>query len=532
MRLRPGVAATPALAGLVALAGRVAVACGVTAVLLMAGVAVAGESAAEPGLGPRTLLPPWDAGLHPASWLVTLLLLIADGLGVLAVGLGLIAVREAGLLEAGLREAVQRPFRARRVALAGVAAVALLVVVPPLGSADHLSYAAYGRISAAGDDPYLVPPDRWHDGRDPVAGAVQPPWRSTPSVYGPVATAVQAVVAQAGGGSLRRTVWAWQLVAGAAFLAAAALLDRLARGDRAARARAAVIWTLNPLLLRQLVLGAHLDVLAAALALGVIAAARRRPLVAGLLLGAAAGTKLPYAVAGVAAAWALRGMPAGRRLRHLVLAAVGALAVLVPAHLWAGPHVFDQLAAAGRMVSVATPWRAVRYLAERLVGAGTASSLITPLAGLLAVWVAVRLARRPPWMPSPGGAAPPEPGPEPDRAWVGEASRAMVVLAGAWVLTAPYMLPWYDALVWAPLALTGGSWLDGVLLARLLTLAVAYVPGRVVGMSPAVETVTLGVRRGVAPLVAVSVLVIVWWRTREGAPGTGPGRAPGAEGTP
>jgi hypothetical protein len=97
---------------------------------------------------------------------------------------------------------------------------------------------------------------------------------------------------------------------------------------------------------------------------------------------------------------------------------------------------------------------------------------------------------------------------------VTETARAAVVLSAAWVLTAPYALPWYDALVWAPLALAGASWLDGVLLVRLLTLAVAYVPGRVVGLSPGVEAVTLAVRSWFAPLVAVGILVAVVRRTR------------------
>jgi hypothetical protein len=193
---------------------------------------------------------------------------------------------------------------------------------------------------------------------------------------------------------------------------------------------------------------------------------------------------------------------------------VGALAVLVPAHLWAGPHVFDQLGRAGRMVSLATPWRVLVDGAGLIVGSGAARSVVTPLAGLLAAGLVWRLVRRPPWSEVTWSEVT-QPEPEPDR-FVVDAARAAAVLSAAWVLTAPYALPWYDALMWAPLALAGGSWLDGVMLARLVTLAVAYVPGRVVGLSTAVETITLGLRRGVAPLVAVGVLVVVWRRTRRG----------------
>ena len=480
-------------------------------VLLFAGVAAMGDSAAVPGLGAHTALPPWDAGLRPPSELVTVLLVLADVLGAFAVGLGLRALRRGAGAPAP-----------RLVAAAGAAAVALLVIVPPLGSADHLSYVAYGRIAAAGDDPYQVRPDQWRGGHDPVAGAVQPPWRSTPSVYGPVATAVQAGVAVAGGGSLRRTVWGWQLVAGASFLAVGLILDLLTRRDPVARGRAAVLWTLNPLLLGQLVLGSHVDVLAAAFALASIALVPRAPVVAGMLLAAAADTKLPYAVAGLAACWGLRRLPRARLAASLAWGSLGLLAVAVPAQLWAGPQVFDQLRLAGRMVSLATAWRPVVDGAGLLIGSDTARSVVTPLAGLLAAWLALRLARGL-WPPS--AVLRDQVGR--DRAArdqvmadqvTADAARAIVVLSAAWVLTAPYALPWYDALVWAPLALVGASWLDGVLLVRLAVLAVAYVPGRVVGHVATVEQVTLAVRSWVAPAVMFVLVVAVVRRTRPAAP--------------
>ena len=112
--------------------------------------------------------------------------------------------------------------------MAGAVAVGALVLVPPFGSADHLSYAAYGRIAAEGGDPYVVAPDRWPPG-DPVVEAAEMPWDDTTSVYGPVATAVQAATAELGGGSLRLTVWLWQLLVGAAYLVTGLLLARLSR---------------------------------------------------------------------------------------------------------------------------------------------------------------------------------------------------------------------------------------------------------------------------------------------------------------
>jgi len=507
----------------------VARAAGVTAVALLALVAALGDSAAVPGLGPATGAPPWDLAAHPSSWLVTVLVAAGYGLGAVSVSAGLRAVA------AGYRP------RPRAVALAGAAAVAVLVVVPPLGSADHLSYVAYGRIAAAGDDPYAVPPLDWRGGHDPVAGAVQPPWQRTPSVYGPVATAAQALVAELGGGSLRLTVWWWQVLGGVAFLLVGALLDRLAAGSPAAsraRARVAVAWTLNPLLLGQLVLGAHVDVLAVALAVAglavVVAVARSwsappglglgRLELAGLLLGAAVGMKAPYGLFGLAALWTLRGLPARRRVVSALALAAGALVVLVPAYRWAGPHAVDQLRAASRFTSLATPWRAVTNLGDLLLGSGGTAPLVAPAALALSALLAVRLWRRLRPAASSAGAPPdadepPDAGEPPDAeapdAVLRDAVRAALALTAAWVLLAPYALPWYDAMVWAPLALAAPSavgrlgGLDGLLLARLGVLALAYVPGRVVGLAPALETVTLGFRRYVAPVLVLAVIVAV-----------------------
>ena len=69
--------------------------------------------------------------------------------------------------------------------LASLGVLALLT--GPFGSADHTNYAAYGRISALGGDPYLTPPSAWSPA-DPVVSGVEPPWTDTVSVYGPFAT--------------------------------------------------------------------------------------------------------------------------------------------------------------------------------------------------------------------------------------------------------------------------------------------------------------------------------------------------------
>ena len=123
----------------------------------------------------------------------------------------------------------------------GLLAVAALALVPPFGSSDHLSYAAYGRMAVTGHDPYTTTPAALARLGDPVARAVED-WRNSPSVYGPLATAGQALAALIGGTSARLTVFVLGLLNAAAFAGTGLLLHRLARGDRAppAAGRAAV----------------------------------------------------------------------------------------------------------------------------------------------------------------------------------------------------------------------------------------------------------------------------------------------------
>ncbi|GAB6900132.1 polyprenol phosphomannose-dependent alpha 1,6 mannosyltransferase MptB [Kineosporia succinea] len=457
---------------------------GALCVLLLAGVAVAGDSAAVPGLGPATWYPSWDLGLGPSSGLVTVLLALAAVLGAVTVWRGLRGV----------------DLRPRTVALAAVSVVLLFTVLPPLGSADHLSYLAYGRIAAAGDDPYVVDPGTWRGGTDPVAGAIQPPWQHTPSVYGPVSTAAQVLAVWVGGDSLRLTVWAWQIICGLAFLAVALVLDRLTRHDPSARARTWVVWTLNPLLLGQVVLGGHLDVIAVAFAVGALAAASHRPLLAGLLMGAAVSSKITIGLFALAIVWGLRHRPWGPLARHLGLMAVGGLVVVVPAHLWSGVHTYDRLQQASRQVSFATPWHLVTGLLDPVFGSGL-RGVLGPLALVLAGVLGLLLLRR------LGPVAAATAGAE-----TSSMARAALALGVGWLLTTTYSLPWYDCMVWAPLALLAPTLLDGALLARLFVLVLAYVPGRVVGMSEPVREITLGFRGAVAPWLELAVVlaVFVW----------------------
>ncbi|MEZ0493993.1 hypothetical protein AB2L28_17290 [Kineococcus sp. TBRC 1896] len=444
-------------------------------------VAVLGPSAAAPALGPGPV--PFDLGRHPSSATVSVLM----ALSVLAGGVGL----------GGGALAVARGWRPRRFLVLAGAGALLLVLVPPVGSADHLSYAAYGRIAALGGDPYGQPPDAFAAGTDPVVSAVRDPWRSTTSVYGPVGGLLMALCSVLGQDSVRATVWVWQVLLLAGWALAALVGHRVLGGGgdgsgdgSARRAWFAVLFTANPLLLTVGLGGAHADVLAGAAAVLALLLAPRAPVAAGLALAVAAGTKAPYGVVAVGivvAAVAAGRLSAGWLLRGVL----AALLVLVPAHLWAGAHVYDQTRTASRYVSLATVWRP-------LVEAGLPRGLLLPGTALVVALVTVL------WWPAlvRGGR-------------LERSAGVSAVLATGYLLGAAYELPWYDLLLWGPLALAvaagapAARLLVAVLAARLTLLALAYVPGLVDGMSPLVQAVTLGYRREVGPWVAWAALVVV-----------------------
>jgi hypothetical protein len=433
-------------------------------------VGLLGPSAAKPPLGPRGWAP-GELPFAPSSAVTTGLLAAAYLLGLAAVALALL-------------RPPARPWSWRGTLL--LAAGALLT--GPIGSADHTNYAAYGRIAAQGGDPYLVSPEDWAAGLDPVTSAVEPPWTETVSVYGPFATLLHLLSSLLGGDSMRQTVWVWQLLTVLAWLAVRWVLLRTAADP----VRVDTLWTANPLAFAVGVLGAHLDVIAAALALAALVLAARSPLAAGALTGLAVSTKITFGLVGLAVllAWFERERP--RFLRNAVTYAAAALVVVVPLHVWAGPHVFDQVARARRSVSLATPWRLV---VEGLTGTLPSSTVrngvfaASMVLFVVFVWLLLRLT---------AGQAP--------RTTTGAAVRWALVLSTAYALSAPYSLPWYDQLTWATLPILAAGVLDLVLLVRLAVLGLAYVPGRVVAMTPLVEDLTLGFRRRVAPYA----VLLVW----------------------
>ena len=445
----PGRAGAAGRAGLIAIGASVA---GTFA------VAVAGPSVMEPALPGRPGQPPWSLGLHPSPYLAVGLTAAALAAGTVGLVLVLRAVRGGWSVPA------------RAVLAAGLLAAAALTLVPPFGSSDHLSYAAYGRMLVTGHNPYTTTPAQLAALGDPIARAVQD-WARSPSVYGPLATAIQALAALAGGTSVRLTVFVLGLANLAAFAGTALLLHRMTRGHPAWQLRAALLWAANPLLLQVLVAGAHVD--SQAVVFGVAAVAvmvgpggpaqgglggrvapprsggswgvvppASRAAVAGALVGLGFAVKVTIALVGLGLAlavvlrarhqpgplwrrqWpALAGLAAGFAVTAGAVVAIGGSAML------------RQSSQASNMVSIGSPWRVIRTIIHLAVTGTAATDLVKAGAIALAVLLAVLLIRG--LEPGSRTAYP----------------TVVFALVMAWLFAWPYVLPWYDALGWALLPL-------------------------------------------------------------------------------
>ncbi|HVF05868.1 MAG TPA: polyprenol phosphomannose-dependent alpha 1,6 mannosyltransferase MptB [Frankiaceae bacterium] len=453
-----------------------------------------------PGAG---ALPPYDLqslGVTgaPSPWLVVGLLVLAVAAGVAGLLFGLAALA---------RGWAPAP---RRLVAFGLVAAGLLLLVPPTTSDDLYSYTAYGRIAALGRDPYATTPNDLPD--DPVAREAGEPWRDVPSVYGPVATGVQALAARAAGPHPRTAATLLALTSAAAFGLTGLVLDRLAASE-AGRRRAALLWTANPLLLVHLVAGAHLDALLVLLAVAAVAAARRSYLAAGALAGAAACVKLSGALAGVALAWSVRRQP-----RRLLAVAIGAVLVTPPAYVLVGGwSALGPVRRASRFVSFGSPWRALSVPLDDLVGSGPSRTIVSALSLLVVALLCALLARGLPSVTAPASAPASGPASTQDRTAPHPAAvlpRTAAVVTLAWLIGATYVLPWYDAWAWPFLALLPASRWDRWLAVRTAVLTVAYLPGRIAPLPPVLAGLLSGTRLYVTPVALglLAVLAVRWCR--------------------
>jgi hypothetical protein len=206
-----------------------------------------------PGLGDGPIVEPLGSPAYvgPASALAAVLLYLA------AAYMVALCVLDGGL-------------GARRGAVWIVLAAALafqmtLLFLPGLFSQDVFSYIAYGRLAAVYDlNPYVWPPSTIP--RDAVMPWVAEVWRAYAAPYGPVWLDVQWLMARVfGGWSIADQAIAYRLLTNLLLLANLVLvwiaLGRGAHLDRAQRTTALAALAWNPLVLFEISVNAHNDVL-------------------------------------------------------------------------------------------------------------------------------------------------------------------------------------------------------------------------------------------------------------------------------
>jgi hypothetical protein len=458
----------PAAPGLTRMTGWLAAAAIAASTLVMIAISAAGPNVSVPAMR-RAGGPPWWHALHLTATFVTVSLWSAMALGCAGVIAGLVAVAR------GARPPV------RAIIAAAFLAVAVLTVLPPAGSTDAISYAAGGRTAVIGHSPYVMTPLQLARTGDPVGrqisfGEIPSSWATAVSVYGPVATAAEWGAAELGGTSLARITFWLKLEEAIAFGAVILALDRLLRSDPEMRLRAHLLWSVNPLLLWEIVASGHIDGLAVVLGLLGIAALRARTpqgesgprgesraqaeipaggaVLAGLLIGVAVDIKVEYALFGLAVAWACR-----RSLKAFTAAAVGFGVAVIPAYLAAGTPAIKVLVTRSTGITWDTMyqlfWRPV--LGYTQFSVSSAPPHLELIAYLLFAGVAllalVRLPDRTPGLPAVAPA---------------------LALSLAWLFVTAFQRPWYDVMAIGLLALYSASRLDWVVLIRLLAGATIY----------------------------------------------------------
>jgi hypothetical protein len=471
--------------------------------LIMVGASAVRDSWMYPRIILPAAGPPWDLqSVHMTAGVATVVLWLAMALGVGGVIAGLMAV------ERGARPSV------RVLLIAAAVTVAVLTVLPPAGSTDAFDYASYGRIAALGHSPYVMTPFQLSRAHNAFSRSVPSTWSHFVSVYGPLATFEEFLAAKLGGLSAARITFWLKLWNSIAFGLVAFVVDRTLRSDPARRLRAHLLWTINPLLLWDLIAEGHVDLIAAAagllglLVLGKHSETARPPLLrvlaAAMLIGAAADIKINYALFGLGLAWVLR-----RSIAGLATAAAGALVVIVPGYAWFGMRAVHAVSGRRNGTSADSFYR-------DLLGSYFHSHL-GEIASVLVIAVAVLAYRR---MPAGFQTRP--------------VIRAALVPSVAWLFFWPYQFPWYDSMLICLLMFYPATRLDWLVLGRIAIGNGPNTPGNPFGPpGHRLYLVHHFVVVVVAPLVLLAAAIgLVWlclsgrWNPRERDDPDPPGSAP------
>jgi alpha-1,6-mannosyltransferase len=333
-----------------------------------------------------------------------------------------------------------------------------MLLAPPLFSTDVFSYQFYGRIGEVyGGNPYVAGPVALH--LDPLYYYIGQKWIGTATVYGPLFTALNYVLAPL---TIAANVLAYKAIAAVSSLAVVALVWNGARLRGIDPVKAVALVGLNPLIVVYGVGGGHNDVLMMVpLLAGVVFLLQRRGRLGGssIVLGAAvkvtAGVLLPFAVAGA------RGSLFRARRREVAIGAgiAAALASIFTVVLFgAGPL---HLPATIEKVQSKGNWQSIPGFIGTRLGLGTVGNpvelILTGLFALVLVWLLWRVWRD-------------------ELDWIAGSGWAMLAL----LVTAASLLPWYIAWL-MPLAALGRDrrlWKASLVLTGIMICfqLLSYVP--------------------------------------------------------
>lgn len=313
---------------------------------------------------------------------------------------------------------------ARTVVACIVTLHALVLVAPPLLSTDVFSYQLYGRIALLhGSNPYLTLPDAFS--QDPVYPYIGTSWTHTPSVYGPLFTALSYFLAPL---SITASTFSYKAVAAIASLVTVALVWKAARLRGLNPVKAAALVGLNPLVVVYGVGGGHNDLMmSCALIAGVYMLLQRRERAGGGLAAVAVGIKMS-AVILLPFALAAEGRGRGRkgRLDALVGAGIAAAALGGVALVVFGTAPLRSLSTLTRLQSIDNSESIPGFVASRVGLSASGRVVDTLLTGIFLVttcWLLRRVWRG-------------------EMDWVDGTGWAIGVL----LLTARFVAPWY--VVW------------------------------------------------------------------------------------
>jgi hypothetical protein len=275
-----------------------------------------------------------------------------------------------------------------RAVLGCIAAVNVVVLLgPPLLSTDIFSYQFYGRMGATfGFNPYLVGPHAL--AYDPLIRYIGAKWVYTPTVYGPLFTAISYILAPL---SIPASALAYKSIAAAASLGTVALVWSAAKLRDVSPTRAVVLVGLNPLTVLFGVGGGHNDLLMlVALMAGVYLLLLNRERLSGAMMVVATAIKVSAILPLLFALISGKSRATGKFRVGVLIGAVMAaipLAILTYGLFGTGalhlPHTLETVQSRG-------DWHSVPGLALAL-GFPTASAVLSLALGAIFVAILVWL---------------------------------------------------------------------------------------------------------------------------------------------